>query len=133
MLLREYEIPAGGLVNGRRIEVRFILGRPKRESEMESLQIEMEKYGDIVLLDEEENMNDGKTYMFYQWLAKRPGPKPQFAFKADDDVDSDRLWYCSFRRLTYFQTLMVLPNLVELLSKLNCNYLYYLGSCIHET
>lgn len=43
-------------------------------------------YNDIVLLDDEENMNNGKTTIFYQWLAKRPGPRPHFAFKADDDV-----------------------------------------------
>jgi len=92
MLLREYEKPTGDLVDGKRVELKFILGRPKLESETESLQKEMERHGDIVLLDEEENMNDGKTFAFYEWLAKRPGPKPQFAFKVDDDVRSLSLW-----------------------------------------
>lgn len=85
-MLREYEKPASEFVNGHRVEFKFILGRSKSAIEMQSLQEEMLRYDDIVLLDDEENMNNGKTFKFYQWLAKRPGPKPQFAFKVDDDV-----------------------------------------------
>lgn len=85
-LLRQYQKPTNDFVNGKRVEFKFILGQPSLESERRTLQKEMEIHDDIVLLEGEENMNNGKTTMFYQWLAKRPGPKPQFAFKADDDV-----------------------------------------------
>lgn len=86
VLLRSYEKPASDYVGGARVEFKFILGRPADPAEFRALQHEMERHGDIVLLDQRENMNDGKTHAFYQYLATRAEPMPQFAFKADDDV-----------------------------------------------
>lgn len=85
-LLRAYRKPKTALINGKTVEFKFILGQPKLESDRQSLEREMQRHDDIVVLDQEENMNDGKTYAFFQWLAKRSGPKPHFAFKVDDDV-----------------------------------------------
>jgi hypothetical protein len=85
-LLRLYEKPKKAKVHGRLVEFRFIIGQPGREKDRQLLHKEMESHDDIVLLDEKENINEGKTYAFFRWLAQRPGPKPQFAFKVDDDV-----------------------------------------------
>lgn len=100
-MLRDYQKPAADFVQGHRVEFKFILGRPKLASDMISLTKEMERHDDIVLLDDEENMNNGKTFHFYQWLAKRPGAKPQFAFKVDDDVGNPSVMSEIQRELTY--------------------------------
>lgn len=86
VLLRTYEKPISEMVAGAKVEFKFILGTPSDQAELKALRKEMGKHGDIVLLDEVENMNTGKTHAFYRYLAKRPEPMPQFAFKADDDV-----------------------------------------------
>jgi hypothetical protein len=70
-----------------KVEYKFIMGQPEQLQNRQLLQDEMEIHDDIILLDQEENMNEGKSYAFVQWLAKRPGPKPRFLFKVDDDVD----------------------------------------------
>lgn len=68
------------------MEFSFVIGRPSNESEAEALRLEAEEHDDMLLLEEPENMNAGKTYAFYSHLARRTGPRPKFAFKADDDV-----------------------------------------------
>lgn len=87
-ILRKYEKPHSEYVNGAKVEFKFILGQPKLEEESIALKAEMEMHDDIVLLDEAENMNKGKSYAFFRYLATRPAPAPQFAFKVDDDVST---------------------------------------------
>ncbi|CED84389.1 Galactosyltransferases [Phaffia rhodozyma] len=51
------------------VRVRFILGRPSWRLR-EQVMMEMETYGDIVLLDITENMNSGKTQAYFSWAAE---------------------------------------------------------------
>lgn len=48
--------------------VRFILGQPRKTWERR-VQLEMEKFNDIVLLPIPENMNAGKSHAFFTWAA----------------------------------------------------------------
>ena len=93
-LLRTYEKPVSDLVHGAKVEFKFILGKPADQNELNALHREMDRHGDIVLLDQMENMNNGKTHAFYRYLTTRAEPMPQFAFKADDDVRKDSLSDC---------------------------------------
>ena len=96
-LLRRYEKPRHEMVNRERVEFFFILGRPEAAEESETLEKEAREYGDIVILEEEENMNSGKTYHFYRHLVNRKQPPPQFVFKADDDVSLFPFYFWSRR------------------------------------
>ncbi|KAJ9111373.1 hypothetical protein QFC19_001141 [Naganishia cerealis] len=50
------------------VRIRFIMGRPRTRFER-AVKLEMETFGDIVLLDIPENMNSGKTHAFFSWAA----------------------------------------------------------------
>ncbi|KAE8257291.1 hypothetical protein A4X13_0g2452 [Tilletia indica] len=92
------------------VQVKFILGRP-RKLHARRVALEMEAYNDMVVLDMEENMNQGKTYAYFRWasenatvpilLSQEPGPtseasaplktvvgwkKADYVVKADDDA-----------------------------------------------
>ncbi|CAD6567355.1 MAG: hypothetical protein TREMPRED_003558 [Tremellales sp. Tagirdzhanova-0007] len=87
------------------VRVRFIMGRPRRRYS-QAVQLEMEAFDDIVLLDIRENMNAGKTHAFFSWAAENAtvpdweyplvhegptGPvwrgekRPAYVVKADED------------------------------------------------
>ncbi|TRM60182.1 glycosyltransferase family 31 protein [Schizophyllum amplum] len=51
-----------------RTVVRFILGQPRKDWEQQ-IRLEMETYNDIVLLPMAENMNSGKSHVFFSWAA----------------------------------------------------------------
>jgi hypothetical protein len=51
---------------GQNVQVKFILGRP-RKHHARRIALEMETYDDIVVLDVKENMNKGKTHAFFRW------------------------------------------------------------------
>jgi len=51
---------------GNNVQVKFILGRP-RKHHARRVALEMETYNDIVVLDVRENMNQGKTHTFFRW------------------------------------------------------------------
>ncbi|WVQ97693.1 hypothetical protein IAU59_004807 [Kwoniella sp. CBS 9459] len=51
------------------VRVRFVMGRPRKRYE-QAVQLEMEAFNDILLLDIEENMNSGKTHAFFSWAAE---------------------------------------------------------------
>jgi len=93
------------------VQFRFILGRSADERWEQRLQREKEVYGDIVELECEENMEEGKTYEFLKWVGSREeGERPRFAMKSDDD------------------TFLVLPNLLQVISSLDCGQNIYLGT-----
>ncbi|KAJ7630913.1 glycosyltransferase family 31 protein [Roridomyces roridus] len=56
-----------GLATSRTI-VRFVMGEPRKDWERR-IQLEMETYNDIIILPTAENMNGGKTYMFFSWAS----------------------------------------------------------------
>ncbi|KAL7418065.1 hypothetical protein BDY24DRAFT_332566, partial [Mrakia frigida] len=81
----------GGADGLESVRVRFVLGRPS-EKWKSLVELEMEAYRDIVLLDIPENMNSGKTHAFFAWAAENamvPSPtgekRPDYVSKADDD------------------------------------------------
>ena len=76
------------------IDIHFILGRPEPEDTGIPLLLEWEAahFGDIHILDMEENMNDGKSYEFFADLGRRYPHERQeerkwdYAMKVDDDT-----------------------------------------------
>ena len=54
---------------GHNVQVKFILGRPRR-NHARRIALEMETYNDIVVLDAKENLNQGKTYDFFKWASE---------------------------------------------------------------
>ncbi|CAG8796637.1 23855_t:CDS:2, partial [Racocetra persica] len=61
----------------------FILGLPTDENK-DKLEKESKMYGDIVILNITENMNDGKTFEYFSWFAKHR--KDNYMLKMDDDT-----------------------------------------------
>jgi hypothetical protein len=76
------------------VTVRFVLGRPREIERNMSLilQWEEETFGDIHMIEMEENMNDGKSFEYFASLADMyPDNLPithrpwDYAMKLDDD------------------------------------------------
>ncbi|KAI0032761.1 hypothetical protein K488DRAFT_30311, partial [Vararia minispora EC-137] len=57
--------------------VRFVLGQPRKTWERR-IMLEMEQYGDIVILPMSENMNGGKSNVFFTWAATMAWVPPVF-------------------------------------------------------
>ncbi|KZO98768.1 glycosyltransferase family 31 protein [Calocera viscosa TUFC12733] len=96
-----------------RVEFKFILGRENatQVKATRAVRLEQEAYGDVVLLDTDENMDDGKTFAFFRWAAQlREGDRPRFVMKADSD------------------TFLVLPNVLASFSTLTCAQNVYWGT-----
>ncbi|KAJ3086426.1 hypothetical protein HK102_013155 [Quaeritorhiza haematococci] len=69
------------------LDVFFIVGKPKKVEVALLLYYENQTYGDIRVLECEENMNYGKTYYYFKYLAKTfPNDTYGFGMKTDDDV-----------------------------------------------
>ncbi|KAF0561659.1 glycosyltransferase family 31 protein [Gigaspora margarita] len=55
------------------IDYKFILGKPNELITKEiklKFKIESEAFQDIIILDDDENLNDGKTYYYFKWVAE---------------------------------------------------------------
>ncbi|EJU02954.1 hypothetical protein DACRYDRAFT_14925 [Dacryopinax primogenitus] len=90
---------------------RFVVGRTNDKESEDRLQLEIQRYGDILQLEFPENMDEGKTYQFLRWVGERPeSERPRFAMKTDDD------------------TFLVLPNLLSVISSLDCSQNIYFGT-----
>lgn len=72
------------------IRVRFIIGRPRSEY-VEAVKAEQEEYGDIVVLDIEENMNSGKTHAFFSWAAEG-ATVPHWEYPRSDDEERSAVY-----------------------------------------
>ncbi|KZT59388.1 glycosyltransferase family 31 protein [Calocera cornea HHB12733] len=93
------------------VVMKFILGRSRDEKLQRMAETEAELYGDVVFLDIEENMNEGKTYAYFKWVSGMPvGERPRFVMKADSD------------------TFLVLPNVLHTFSHLSCSDSVYWGT-----
>ena len=102
MILREtykhFRIPEDDVVT-----IAFVIGMPPQDYPgMEMfLEWEAERYNDLQILNQTENMNEGKTMEYFSSLARafpsnNPAERPwDYAMKADDD------------------TLIIIPNLLE--------------------
>ncbi|CAG8798415.1 31656_t:CDS:2, partial [Gigaspora margarita] len=64
------------------VTIRFIMGLAKDEYK-DKLEEESKMYGDIVILNITENMNEGKTFEYFNWFAKHR--KDNYMVKTDDD------------------------------------------------
>ena len=62
----------------------FVVGKPKNEDERTMIGLEALQYGDILFLDCEENMNAGKSFMFFSTVAA-VGIQYDYVMKLDDD------------------------------------------------
>ncbi|KAK0550400.1 hypothetical protein OC846_003667 [Tilletia horrida] len=62
-----YDVHTGAQLSN--VQIKFILGRP-RKIHARRVALEMEAYNDIVVLDMEENMNQGKTYAYFRWASE---------------------------------------------------------------
>ncbi len=98
---------------GDNVDFKFIIGTPPpykwySDKLMSQLILENDTYGDIIILDVIENMNDGKAYYFWKWVGDHfSSLQYDYVVKTDDDV------------FIHFQ------NLALNLRPLSRNYLYY--------
>lgn len=105
------------------VRLRFIMGRPSTEW-ADAVEAENKKHGDIVILDVDENMNNGKTYHYFSWAAEhatvpayeypkvgqaiyKGEKRPAYIAKADDDAfivlsELERHLRASPRKLTHW-------------------------------
>ncbi|KAJ8500877.1 hypothetical protein OPV22_011429 [Ensete ventricosum] len=95
------------------VDVRFVFCNLTKEDQRVLIALEIMRYNDIIILDCNENMNDGKTYTYFSSIPKLfngadGDDQPyDFVLKADDDI--------------YFR----LPKLIESLNKMPREDLYY--------
>ncbi|EPS62704.1 transferase, transferring glycosyl groups, partial [Genlisea aurea] len=73
------------------IDVRFIMCRMADAEHKITVGLEIMNYGDMIILDCRENMNDGKTYTYFSSLPRlfesnSTNPPYHYVVKADDDV-----------------------------------------------
>ncbi|CAI2178897.1 17792_t:CDS:2 [Funneliformis geosporum] len=75
---------------GDKVDFKFILGIPPQDEytpELKSqLTIENSTYGDLIMLNIEENMNNGKAYYYWKWVAGYSDTQYNYVVKADDDA-----------------------------------------------
>lgn len=94
------------------MEFRFVIGLPMTKFEATLLALEAKAYGDILILDIDENMDNGKSLSYFKRLSADYPASFRFAMKADDDC--------------YFN----LPNIAKELSTLP-RYATYWGRKIY--
>jgi len=68
------------------VTVKFIVGKNKEVGMDQLISWENETWGDIVVINQLENMNDGKTYNYFKYLYDTESGKYDYAMKLDDDT-----------------------------------------------
>ncbi|XP_073006239.1 beta-1,3-galactosyltransferase pvg3-like [Typha latifolia] len=72
------------------IDIRFVFCRLFKDDQRVLVPLEIMRYDDIMIIDCEENLNEGKTHAFFSSVAKLyndTGKKPyDYVMKADDDL-----------------------------------------------
>ncbi len=75
---------------GDKVDFKFILGIPPQDEytpELKSqLTIENNTYGDLIMLNIIENMNNGKAYYYWKWVAEYSDTEYNYVVKTDDDA-----------------------------------------------
>ncbi|KAJ3695371.1 hypothetical protein LUZ60_000748 [Juncus effusus] len=111
LLRMVYSLQMGGLTA--HVDVRYVFCRLHKDDQRVLVPLEILQYDDIIIMDCEENLNNGKTYSFYSSIARmfngtNGDEKPyDYVMKADDDI---------FIRL---------PKLIESLNPMPRNDMYY--------
>ena len=74
------------------VTLKFVIGKPKNDEEKLAVGLESLQYGDIIVLNCEENMNNGKSFMYFSTIAAM-GFHYDYVMKLDDDsyVRTDNL------------------------------------------
>lgn len=70
------------------VDFKFILGIPSENNPELKLKLKAENdtYGDLVMLDTVENMNNGKGYYYWKWIAEQlDNTRYDYVSKTDDD------------------------------------------------
>lgn len=80
------------------VDIRFVVGRPKSVVEQTLLLWEQEMYGDMIALDVEENIDEGKTFEFFHRVAERVSFIP-FESLVAYDVPDDAEWMAEVRAM----------------------------------
>nr|KAJ3421057.1 hypothetical protein HK105_004605 [Polyrhizophydium stewartii] len=69
------------------VEFRFVVGRPKEPELALQAEFEQSAHGDMLVLDCDENMNDGKTFTYFTHIGRAfKSGDFRFVMKADDDA-----------------------------------------------
>eukprot|EP00276_Gloeochaete_wittrockiana_P002084 CAMPEP_0184675116 /NCGR_PEP_ID=MMETSP0308-20130426/87613_1 /TAXON_ID=38269 /ORGANISM="Gloeochaete witrockiana, Strain SAG 46.84" /LENGTH=336 /DNA_ID=CAMNT_0027122791 /DNA_START=1355 /DNA_END=2362 /DNA_ORIENTATION=+ len=89
--------------------IRFVLGRAKDAEWNRTITREQDAFKDVVVLDVEESMDDGKTYAWFCYVAEKY-LYARFAMKADSD------------------SFINVPGLLKFVGELPQNGSYYIGS-----
>ncbi|KAJ8324348.1 hypothetical protein O5D80_006612 [Batrachochytrium dendrobatidis] len=90
------------------VDLVFVFGRPKDSSYEALIRLESIRYGDIMVVDCKENMDDGKTFAFFKHVGSVYPPEQYgFVMKADDDcwigLDNLAKWVSTMPQTgTYF-------------------------------
>lgn len=66
----------------------FIIGKPRSWQLMTLLEYENKHYGDIMVLNTRENMNDGKTVKFFEAIYKTQHLRNGYMFVLKSDIDT---------------------------------------------
>lgn len=98
-LLREKVIPDWP---SELVEFRFIFGRPTTRAYERLLADEQEAHGDIQIVDAVEDIDYGKTFAFFEWVAERRyGEPPKFVMCVPvalyDPIQEHKLMHCLAR------------------------------------
>ncbi|XP_020083438.1 beta-1,3-galactosyltransferase pvg3-like [Ananas comosus] len=94
------------------VDVRYVFCRLYKDDQRILVPLEIMQHDDIIILDCEENLNDGKTYTYFSSIAKLYGggsgaeggrrPPYDYVMKADDDL--------FVRLLTLIESLRPMPR-----------------------
>ncbi|XXG51618.1 hypothetical protein AAC387_Pa03g0147 [Persea americana] len=68
------------------VEVMFIFCNLTKEDQKVLVALEIMRYNDIIILNCTENMNNGKTYIYFSSLPEILADKYDYVMKADDDI-----------------------------------------------
>lgn len=79
-------------IEGAQVDVKFVFCNLTKEDEEILVALEIMRYNDIIIMDCQENMDNGKTYTYFSSLPEmlsnsdRPDPPYHYVMKADDDT-----------------------------------------------
>lgn len=83
------------------VQLKFVIGRP-RPKWAKRIALEMEMFNDLVVLDVEENMNQGKTFKYFTWAAENATVPVYYSRKGESGmVDGVKQVGVGFKKADY--------------------------------